>query len=76
MNKKIYVPFETAVLLNKKGYPQDSCDMYYNPNSELRTQVELIAGYKEYYPFTEDIRTTKQATISAVSIAERNYHPL
>ena len=50
MNKKFYVPFETAILLDKKGYPQSDSDMYYNPNGELKTQVELIAGYKEDYP--------------------------
>ena len=50
MNTKFYVPFETAKMLKKAGYPQSGSDMYYNPNGELRTQVELIAGYKEDYP--------------------------
>lgn len=50
MNTKFYVPFETAKLLKKAGYPQSGSDMYYNPNGELKTQVELIAGYKEDYP--------------------------
>ena len=50
METKHYVPLEIARQLKEKGYPQDSCDMYYNPNGELRTQVELIAGYKEDYP--------------------------
>ena len=50
MNKKFYVPFETAKMLKKAGYPQAGSDMYYNPNGELKTQVELIAGYKEDYP--------------------------
>lgn len=50
MNSKFLVPFETAKMLKKAGYPQSGSDMYYNPNSELKTQVELIAGYKEDYP--------------------------
>ena len=50
MNTKFYVPFETAKMLKKAGYPQAGSDMYYNPNGELKTQVELIAGYKEDYP--------------------------
>ena len=50
MNTKFYVPFETAKMLKAQGYPQSGSDMYYNPNGELRTQVELIAGYKEDYP--------------------------
>lgn len=50
MNSKFILPFETAKMLKKAGYPQDSCDMYYNPNGELRTKVELIACYKEDYP--------------------------
>lgn len=50
MNIKFYVPFETAKMLKAQGYPQSGSDMYYNPNSELKTQVELIAGYKEDYP--------------------------
>lgn len=50
MNTKFYVPFETAKMLRKAGYPQSGSDMYYNPNSEMKTQVELIAGYKEDYP--------------------------
>lgn len=50
MNTKFYVPFETAKMLKAQGYPQSGSDMYYNPNGELRTRVELIAGYKEDYP--------------------------
>lgn len=50
MNTKFYVPFETAKMLKAQGYPQSGSDMYYNPNGELKTQVELIAGYKEDYP--------------------------
>lgn len=50
MNSKFYVPFETAKMLKAQGYPQVGSDMYYNPNGELKSQAELIAGYKEDYP--------------------------
>lgn len=50
MDKKFFVPFETAKLLKEKGYPQGDSDMYYNPNGELFTRTELDAGYKEEYP--------------------------
>ena len=50
MNKKFYVPFETAKMLKKAGYPQAGSDMYYNPNGELFTRTELEAGYNEEYP--------------------------
>ena len=50
MNKKFYVPFETAKILKKAGYLQSGSDMYYNPNGELFTRTELEAGYNEEYP--------------------------
>lgn len=50
MDKKFFVPFETAKALKKKGYPQGDSDMYYNPNGELFTRAELDEGYKEDYP--------------------------
>ena len=50
MNTKFYVPFETAKMLKKAGYPQSDSDMYYNPNGELKTRIELIAGYDEDFP--------------------------
>lgn len=50
MDKKFFVPFETAKALKEKGYPQVGSDMYYNPNGELFTRTELDAGYKEEYP--------------------------
>ena len=50
MNKKFYVPFETAKMLKKAGYPQAGSDMYYNSNGELFTRTELEAGYNEEYP--------------------------
>lgn len=50
MNKKFYVPFETAKMLKKAGYPQSGSDMYYNSNGELFTRTELEAGYNEEYP--------------------------
>ena len=61
MNTKFYVPFETAKRLKAQGYPQSGSDMYYNPNAELKTQVELIAGYKEYYPITALLLLTRGA---------------
>ena len=50
MNKKFYVPFETAKMLKKADYPQAGSDMYSNPNGELFTRTELEAGYNEEYP--------------------------
>lgn len=50
MNTKFYVPFETAKMLKKAGYPQSGSDMYYNSNGELVTRAELEAGYNEEYP--------------------------
>ena len=49
MNRKFFVPFETAKMLKKAGYPQAGSDMYYNPNGELFTRAELEAGYEEEY---------------------------
>ena len=35
MNTKFYVPFETAKMLRKAGYPQSGSDMYYNIDGDL-----------------------------------------
>ena len=35
MNKKFYVPFETAKMLKAQGYPQNGSDMYYNLDGDL-----------------------------------------
>lgn len=35
MNAKFYVPFETAKLLKKAGYPQSGSDMYYDLSNNL-----------------------------------------
>lgn len=35
MNAKFYVPFETAQLLRKAGYPQSDSDMYYDLSGNL-----------------------------------------
>lgn len=50
MKTKHYVPFETAKMLKKAGYPQSGSDMYYNHNGELFTRSELESGYEEGYP--------------------------
>ena len=50
MNKKFFVPCQTAKLLKEKGYPQGDSDMYYDPNGKLFTKAELDEGYKEDYP--------------------------
>ncbi len=52
MNAKFFMPFETAKLLRKAGYPQSGSDMYYNPNGKLMTQAEVIAGYKDVFPIS------------------------
>lgn len=54
MDKKFYVPFETAQLLDKKGYPQGDCDMYYSPLGKMITKEELIADYKKDYTLIGD----------------------
>lgn len=55
MNKKFYVPFETAILLKAKGYPQkyiagDHTQMYYTVN-----KGELISIYMWEYQIEESI---------------------
>lgn len=35
MNSKFFVPFETAKLLKKRGYPQAENDWYYEPAGEM-----------------------------------------
>lgn len=52
MNKKFFVPYQTAKLLRKAGYPQSGSDMYYNPNGKLMTQAEVISGYKDVFPIS------------------------
>lgn len=52
MKSKFHVPFETAKMLKKAGYPQSGSDMYYNPNGKLMTQAEVIAGYKDVFPIS------------------------
>lgn len=49
MNKKFYVPFETAQMLDQKGYQQDGCDMYYNNFGELIGMEKLVEDYKRDY---------------------------
>lgn len=50
MNKKFFVPFETAKLLKEKGYPQEDSDMYYTPNGELKSQADIYADRTDNDP--------------------------
>lgn len=43
MDKKFFVPYQTAQLLKEKGYPQEDSDMYYTPNGELKSQADIYA---------------------------------
>lgn len=46
MDKKFFVPFETAKKLRKKGYPQENdsfqeCDLYYYDDGELEAGIAI-----------------------------------
>lgn len=49
MDKKFFVPFETAKLLKEKGYPQLEPEHYYNINGEM------VIFSDDYEGYTEDI---------------------
>lgn len=50
MNAKFYVPFDTAKLLKKAGYPQSDSDMYYTHNGELKSQADIYADCTDNDP--------------------------
>ncbi len=50
MNAKFFVPYQTAKLLKKKGYPQGDSDMYYTPNGELKSQADIYADLTDNDP--------------------------
>ena len=43
MDEKFFVPFETALLLKKKGY-NDICDYYYAPDKQLYFGVTRVSN--------------------------------
>lgn len=49
MKSKFLVPFETAKMLKKAGYPQSGSDMYYNNFGELIGREKLVEEYKRDY---------------------------
>ncbi len=54
MNKKFYVPFETAQALKEKGYPQSDAEFYYSmfesiASGDIHERAKLEALYKERF---------------------------
>lgn len=43
MDEKFFVPFETALLLKKKGY-NGICDYYYTPDKQLHLGVTRVSN--------------------------------
>ena len=76
MNKKFYVPFETAKMLKKAGYQQSGSDMYYNHNGELLTRTELEAGYNEEYPIMITYYYASPAYCEVLDWLEKKGYPI
>ena len=50
MNRKFIVPFDTALFLKRKEYPQKDSDWFYDIYGYLYTRAQLEAEHKENFP--------------------------